>query len=594
MLHGLALCSTKAFLIRDKCFPMAEESEDRAIPRRTSRFFWLFDIFSTSNNHEQGLPAVGQAHSPTISQTKNRRRKGPKAEQQLKTVKEEIQELEQQLNTAKEQIQDLDAEDERLKRKNEGLENEISRVRSQLDQQTRAWDEDHRKLQEQLRNIQEERNQLQAQLGERGKECNRLQAQLGAAHEESDRLQGQLRAAGEKCNGLQKQLRPALEELSELKEKYKRLKDASTKHLEELEERRGYVEVLQQNISEQERVVERAHKMAVSELARNVSSDFPDGEIKAQFRTLQNNVFDWCMDNKLERINADLGIVVAMLTQSGVLLPENGALPKHLQFDARHSTATAVLLEAALSRELCRKTLDDPFFLASRFDTAAAPQAPNFAATMPGAFPTASQVTLDGITEVSSAESWRQSLYKAASALPRPATIDWRIETCKFLEQVCPPSSPAAKRIFHAMAMDFVMKYRFLIQPLSSHSEQELVDLFENFGRLALRLSKRRTAITIEDFSYHSGSLTHFHAMHDYMEAHPAVKLLAGDGRLDGRPICVVVWPRIVSEPINKLSSNGASGSSVVWTSAVVWVSNKEEEGEAAEKEPKSHPTSTS
>ena len=97
----------------------------------------------------------------------------------------------------------------------------------------------------------------------------------------------------------------------------------------------------------------------------------------------------------------------------------------------------------------------------------------------------------------------------------------------------------------------------------------ELIDLFETFAKLALRLWKLKTRIRLEGLT----CLHRFEGMNADMEAHSTVGILAGDKELDGRPICVLVQPCIVSEPILEGRSKPQR---IVWSKASVWVSNWE------------------
>ncbi|KAK3367253.1 hypothetical protein B0T24DRAFT_651556 [Lasiosphaeria ovina] len=325
-------------------------------------------------------------------------------------------------------------------------------------------------------------------------------------------------------------LREANRDLAEVDAKYSQL---ITKHSKlqttvddlkkELQEERNHSAALMKNIEAQEEIVTKAHSTAISLLARDVSSDFPDDEIKKQIRNfLQNSLFGWCADNSARRV-ADPETAGPFLKQRGLLLRNNDDLPEHLQFDIQHNMAPVVLLQAALAHELVSKMLLDPFFLASELET-----------------------------------------------------IDWRIKTCKVLEKMFPPTR---RGIFSRMAFQFVQTYGFLLRPFPGDSENasELVDVFQTFGQLALRLSKLRTNITVQGLDDPAHTLAYFHAMQGDMEAHSSIYLLPGEKRLDERPVCVVVWPRIVSEPIEwqggttaVAAGSKAKGSTIVWSNAVV------------------------
>jgi hypothetical protein len=120
-------------------------------------------------------------------------------------------------------------------------------------------------------------------------------------------------------------------------------------------------------------------------------------------------------------------------------------------------------------------------------------------------------------------------------------------------------------------AKNFAETYEALIMPLDSISEDELIDLFEALRTLALKMWKRKTNIKVESLG--DPTLDDFKVMYGDMEAHSSVGLLAGDHSLDGRPICVVVRPRILSQPI---VDRGGRAKGIVWSTASVWVSKAE------------------
>ena len=155
---------------------------------------------------------------------------------------------------------------------------------------------------------------------------------------------------------------------------------------------------------------------------------------------------------------------------------------------------------------------------------------------------------------------------------PSPETfVAWRIQTCQYLEKAFPPSSEAFLR--HAQI--FTRNCRALIGTLDGEMTAELAGLFGHFCGLAQRLWKLRTNIRVQELG--DESLRKFEVMFAGMEAHPTVGLLHGDKRLDGRPICVVVRPRIVSEPIDAKPVRGGGMNGIVWSAAQVWVSSEDD-----------------
>ncbi len=329
----------------------------------------------------------------------------------------------------------------------------------------------------------------------------------------------------------------------------------------ELEEERKHVRVLQQSIQDQEQTVAKAHSTAISLLARDVSSDFPDDEIRGRFREfVEGDLNDWCVEYRKRGKIAHPERAELDLREKRLLRPDNGFLPDHLQFDMTNSAAPVILLSAGLAHDLCRKLLQNPLFLAPE---------PWLGSTQGAG---------------STAAFSRQTLLEVISALPEEKTIDWRARTCELLEQVTSPNKLAM--LFGAMAKDFTDTYHYLHEPLDDTGAGELARLYQEFGRFALRLARRRASIEVQGLNHRT--LDQFQVMHGAMDAHSAVKLLARDTSLDKRPVCVVTWPRIVSTPVGGQVGSGGGGSAsrpqnkpIVWTNAIVWVSNKPSPGDA-------------
>ncbi|KAF5649372.1 hypothetical protein F52700_645 [Fusarium sp. NRRL 52700] len=323
------------------------------------------------------------------------------------------------------------------------------------------------------------------------------------------------------------------EDLRKLKDAYDRLsgdyhKLKRTKEdLEtELDEERDVNKTLKQDIEDQEVVVTEAHSRAISLLAGHVSSDFPDDQVRTELQGLFEKCSEWCIDNRLPQI-AKVEETRSLMLTEGII--NDLDCEEHLRFDMTHRTATAVLLQAALTKTLVQTFLGNPFFLG--------------------------QHCLN-----------KTALQGGANA---EATVTWRIQTCQYLEQAFPPHNQALQ----TYAEGFARTYEPLIKPLDRESLAQLTKLFNTTCSLALRLWKLRTNIRTEALG--DATLHRFQNMHGDMEAHPTVGLLKGEKRFDGRPICVVVRPRIVSEPVG--SENRGRG--IVWSTAQVWVSNWEDAG---------------
>lgn len=145
------------------------------------------------------------------------------------------------------------------------------------------------------------------------------------------------------------------------------------------------------------------------------------------------------------------------------------------------------------------------------------------------------------------------------------AITTWRVQTVEFLEVAFPPS----KDYFRERAQDFVRRYACLLQQVPEDALLELSELMEQFCELALQLWKRHAIINVEGLEQHD--LKHFRSAQPDMEAEDSVLHGARGTDLDGRPVQVMVRPRIVSQLVHQ---DGQLADRVVWCKAVVWVSS--------------------
>lgn len=157
-------------------------------------------------------------------------------------------------------------------------------------------------------------------------------------------------------------LKNARNEYERLWNEYIKLKRSKEDLELELSDERKHVGELKQNIKDQEQVVTKAHSTAISLLARDVSTDLPDDEIKRQLHFIfQESVYGWCVETKVSEL-ADPEKIKSLLESKGIMRSSN--LPEHLQFDVGDSKIGPVIsLQAALGHELCQAFLNNPFFL---------------------------------------------------------------------------------------------------------------------------------------------------------------------------------------------------------------------------------------
>ncbi|KPM42132.1 hypothetical protein AK830_g4381 [Neonectria ditissima] len=275
----------------------------------------------------------------------------------------------------------------------------------------------------------------------------------------------------------------------------------------ELIEQRVQIEQLEDDIREQEDIITNAHTNAISQLSRDVSSIMPDDRVRRELQAFfDQDALGWCMEyRRIEKIHEP--DAAQMLASTGVLA-DSATVPTYLQMSMEGEATSAILLQAALARTLCDLFLSEPFFL----------------------------------------QDWLPSMN--IEPLKPENRIDlvtnWRVGTCRFLEDVFPPSTP----FFKKKAELFARQYDYLMRELDEVCLPELTELMEQFGGLALQLWKRHVLIQVEGLE--QADLKEFHSAKSDMDLHAGVRSKAAGQRLEGRPVQVMVRPRIVSVPVCK------------------------------------------
>ncbi|KAJ4317354.1 hypothetical protein N0V84_007411 [Fusarium piperis] len=294
---------------------------------------------------------------------------------------------------------------------------------------------------------------------------------------------------------------------------------------EDLRREKARVRQLKEEIRDQEHVIAKVHSNAISLLSSNVSSDFPDDKIRRELDSLFHGIArDWCLDfHATDEIDESSAAAVLM---SNNVLACDPDLPAHLRINMRDETAAPVLLQAALAKFLCDSFLTEPFFL----------------------------------------QDW---LPKISDAAFKGTNIDaittWRVQTVQYLEVAFPPS----RRFFEERAEGFVRQYACLLQQVHEDTLLELAKLMGQFYKLAMQLWKRHALISVEGLEQEN--LKHFRSAQPDMEAEDSVLRGGGGENFDGRPVQVMVRPRIVSQLVHQ---DGQLADRVVWAKAVVWVSS--------------------
>ncbi|KAJ3456440.1 hypothetical protein MRS44_016463 [Fusarium solani] len=275
---------------------------------------------------------------------------------------------------------------------------------------------------------------------------------------------------------------------------------------EDLWREKARVTQLKEEIRDQENVIAKVHSNAISLLSSNVSSNLPDDKIRRGLSNLFDGIVrDWCLDIHATDDIDESGAATVLMSNN--ILADAPDLPAHLKINMRDETAAPVLLQAALAKFLCDSFLMEPFFLQ------------------------------DWLPRASDAAFTGTNLH---------AITTWRVQTVEFLEVTFPPS----KHYFRERAEDFTRKYACLLQQVHEDALLELSELMEQFCKLALQLWKRHVLISVEGLEQQD--LKHFRSAQPDMEAEDSVLHGARGAHLDGRPVQVMVRPRIVSEPVHQ------------------------------------------
>ncbi|KAL2673961.1 hypothetical protein Neosp_012407 [[Neocosmospora] mangrovei] len=289
---------------------------------------------------------------------------------------------------------------------------------------------------------------------------------------------------------------------------------------------------LEEEMRDQEQIIAKVHLNAINLLSSSVSSDLPDDKVRRGLSNLFDGIVrDWCLDLHAADVIDESS--AAILLMSNNILADAPDLPAYLRINMRDEIAAPVLLQAALAKFLCDSFLLEPFFLQ------------------------------DWLPRASDAAFKGNNLHD---------TTTWRVQTVEYLEAVF----PAPKQYFRKTAEDFVRKYARLLQEVPEDALLELSDLIEQFCKLALQLWKRHAIISVEGLE--QSDLKHFRSTQPDMEAEDSVLQGARGANLDGRPVQVMVRPRIVSQLVHQ---DGQLADRVVWSKAVADLALREENAKA-------------
>ncbi|KAH0528136.1 hypothetical protein TsFJ059_003034 [Trichoderma semiorbis] len=330
-------------------------------------------------------------------------------------------------------------------------------------------------------------------------------------------------------------------ELQEIRRRAQSLENTVHGLTKELKKAHEEVAVLKKAVTENEAIINRAHATAISTLAANVSRGITDDMIREELnKFLQTEFFSWCADLCTEKI-LDEQAALHKLLQDGIINNRESYLksPEYLKFSLNtpDGSGPLALLQAVLIHRLCYLYLCDAYFLAEEL------------------LPTSNN---------------RSSLYQLEQTFGQTqpnAAIDWRIQTVECLEKSVPIVNESLQRDVQI----FVKEYGFLLsEKFDEEGNQDLVQIFANFAKLALKLWKTRTNIKWYDLN--SFTEPHFQPGNPWIEVEHS--LMSRMGRqLNGRPIGLFIHPVITSQSPSKSDKM----EEVVWLKALAWISDKDE-----------------
>lgn len=217
-----------------------------------------------------------------------------------------------------------------------------------------------KKLQKEVTQLQAEKTSLSTSLNDLAIKFNLQTKDLDSKKRLIKRWEDWKDESDELWRKRGEELRKSKAAYDRLFDDYRKLKRTKEDLETELDEERDVNKTLRQDIKNQEGVVTEAHSRAISLLAGHVSSDFPDDQVRTELQDLFEKCSEWCMDNRLPRITNVEETRKLLLTEDIV---NDLDCEEHLRFDMTHRTATAILLQAALTKRLVQIFLSDPFFL---------------------------------------------------------------------------------------------------------------------------------------------------------------------------------------------------------------------------------------
>ncbi|ORY17908.1 hypothetical protein BCR34DRAFT_376630 [Clohesyomyces aquaticus] len=313
-----------------------------------------------------------------------------------------------------------------------------------------------------------------------------------------------------------------------------------------LSEERAFTKQLQAEKQQLEAVIRKAQSTKVEELSGMVSTDLPDDKIREQLQEIFKDSQAWARENCVRNLK-NKSEVKDRLIDIGVLATEESMDPSdYFNFDA--DIIGDILLEAVLNHWLCDTVLMNPYTVACL------------------------GVHADGGSPNPDIPTTLQKITDYLQTRNRGAATIWRSDTLKVLMVDEKTDVKNRHAICRGLVSSFVESWSILIRtPVDVEEEEILVDIVTKFVDLTSKLWSLKIDIRFQSREYLSGRVR-FSARSPEMQAAQILALEDGSRRLDGRPISLVIRPKIDA------SRGGGSknpGQRIIWAKSVVWVSNQ-------------------
>ncbi len=152
--------------------------------------------------------------------------------------------------------------------------------------------------------------------------------------------------------------------------------------------------------------------------------------------------------------------------------------------------------------------------------------------------------------------------------------ITWRSETVKLFRENYDSEQHKVEAVSRVFAQAFAQKRCSLIrQPIDDEEKNALVDIFASFMKLSAKLWSLKTDIQFHGLEHFGGKDITFQSSSPEMSSARICGLGDGSTELDGRPIPLVLQPKIDASP--RIRGRKEVTRRTIWAKAVVWISNQ-------------------